>query len=655
MIPPEPPPSRPASAAELSKCELIAGAKRSGWRCQWQLENPKQRGSASRDRYAAYCIAATHKEAIERGALPGDLAYDLKKGYLQIFPDSLRVDDVTEVPTQVTSAPPVTALLNEFARMRLKMLPKKGDLRNLSNLRGIMLLDAASKILAMIINDRLQRLLKEVGLEEQNGFSSGRGVADGSFCIRQALKKRREHGLESWVLFVDLVKAFDSVPRDVLWAVLAKMGVPPHLIYVIKRMNVDLKVTFDLNGEPVEVPCTVGVKQGCPLSPTLFLFVMQACLESLEKAMPADAKLRYRTNTRTEGKRGGKVSGTDWTNLGEFEFSFWASLYADDAATPMASRAALLAGTNAIYAHLRLFGLLMHVGSPGKKSKTEAMYCPARVNAYDDGDTSDLMLDCGGTVSFTQSFVYLGSLLHCDLSDHHDVDARIKKAAQAFGALRDRVFSSRDVPERLKGKVYAGGVLAVLLYGCESWCLTAEAITRLRNWHNKRIREMCRVTMFQTFVHQITSVSLQKRTGVFSLEHYLASRTLLWAGHVARMPKNRSPKRLMLSWVPEPRIAGGQEMTYGRSLERHLKHFGQARTDGSALAFTEWATLAQDRAGWRKLVTERPFDVGKPHVRPPRCDTRVSPADRRRFMAQRAAEVAQRRALFDAAIATPTP
>jgi hypothetical protein len=45
---------------------------------------------------------------------------------------------------------------------------------------------------------------------------------------------------------------------------LAKFGVPPHLIRVIRRMNTDLQVTFGLNGEPVAVPCTGGVKQGCP-------------------------------------------------------------------------------------------------------------------------------------------------------------------------------------------------------------------------------------------------------------------------------------------------------------------------------------------------------------------------------------------------------
>jgi hypothetical protein len=91
---------------------------------------------------------------------------------------------------------------------------------------------------------------------------------------------------------------------------------------------------------------------------------------------------------------------------------------------------------------------------------------------------ADLVLDCGGTVSFTKSFVYLGSLLHCDLSDDHDVDARIKKASKAFGALRNCFFSSSLVPERMKGQVYAGGVLVVLMCGCESWCLTVASLSK---------------------------------------------------------------------------------------------------------------------------------------------------------------------------------
>ena len=42
---------------------------------------------------------------------------------------------------------------------------------------------------------------------------------------------------------------------------------------------------------------------------------------------------------------------------------------------------------------------------------------------------------------------------------------------------------------------------------------------RLSSWHNKRIREMCRVTMRQTYIHRISSKCLQQRTGVFELEH----------------------------------------------------------------------------------------------------------------------------------------
>ena len=87
-------------------------------------------------------------------------------------------------------------------------------------------------------------------------------------------------------------------------------------------------------------------------------------------------------------------------------------------------------------------------------------------------------------------------------------------------------------------------------------------------------------------------------------------------------------------------------MNYGRSLQRHVQrhmnHFNLPTV------FTEWAHLAQDRAGWHRLATEPPFAIGIPFVRQPRGDTKVTPEDKRRAVAQRAAEVAEWQAVFDA-------
>jgi len=73
-----------------------------------------------------------------------------------------------------------------------------------------------------------------------------------------------------------MVKALDSLPLNGLKAVLAKTGVPPYLICVIMRMNLDIKES-----------CTVGAR-----SVWLSSFVMQACLKSLDMAIPADLVLQ---------------------------------------------------------------------------------------------------------------------------------------------------------------------------------------------------------------------------------------------------------------------------------------------------------------------------------------------------------------------------
>ena len=70
-------------------------------------------------------------------------------------------------------------------------------------------------------------------------------------------------------------------------------------------------------------------------------------------------------------------------------------------------------------------------------------------------------------------------------------------------------------------------------------------------------------------------------------------------------------------------------MSYGRSPERYLKYFGLVDDSGKATSFSQWATLAQDRAGWLKHVTKVPFDIEKPQLRPPRCNTRVRPEKKR--------------------------
>ena len=80
----------------------------------------------------------------------------------------------------------------------------------------------------------------------------------------------------------------------------------------------------------------------------------------------------------------------------------------------------------------------------------------------------------------------------------------------------------------------------------------------------------------------------------------------------------------LLSWVHEPRIEGGQKMTYGRSLERHLKYFGLVDDGGKVISFSEWATAAPVR-----------------HQGHARGEAEV-------FLARRAQETKQRRALFNA-------
>jgi hypothetical protein len=97
----------------------------------------------------------------------------------------------------------------------------------------------------------------------------------------RSLLLRRQHGLESHAIFVNLVKAFDTVNHKLLYQILEKYGLPPPLVQVIKKIYSNCKVKIKFSNKYTEIDYTTSVHQGDNMSPVLFLYVIHAFTETL--------------------------------------------------------------------------------------------------------------------------------------------------------------------------------------------------------------------------------------------------------------------------------------------------------------------------------------------------------------------------------------
>ena len=125
-------------------------------------------------------------------------------------------------------------------------IPKKGDITKCDNWQGIALLDVVGKMVARVVQDRLQDLDEEVLPESQCGFQSGRGCSDMIFPVRQVVEKSWELKAKAFLVFIDLRKAHYYVPRKALWVALRKLGVPDQLIDIIRSFHQDMKAQIHL-------------------------------------------------------------------------------------------------------------------------------------------------------------------------------------------------------------------------------------------------------------------------------------------------------------------------------------------------------------------------------------------------------------------------
>ena len=172
--------------------------------------------------------------------------------------------------------------------MIIQPLLKKGDPEIPYNYSGISLLSICSKLYSYILNKRLTCWIDDNNLlsETQAGFRKTYSTTDHLFTLLALIQKQLLCHKKLYVAFIDFRKAFDSVIRTKLWAILRKNGLKEKEMYqaIVTMYNVVKGKLWAGNYLTESFMCPRGLKQGGICSPVLFsLFINELANEIMQR------------------------------------------------------------------------------------------------------------------------------------------------------------------------------------------------------------------------------------------------------------------------------------------------------------------------------------------------------------------------------------
>ena len=94
-----------------------------------------------------------------------------------------------------------------------------------------------------ILQARLQQYVNREIPDVQAGFRKGRGTRDQIANIRWIIEEAREFQKNIYFCFIDYAKAFDGVDHNKLWKILQEMGIPDHLICLLRNLYAGQEAT----------------------------------------------------------------------------------------------------------------------------------------------------------------------------------------------------------------------------------------------------------------------------------------------------------------------------------------------------------------------------------------------------------------------------
>ena len=412
----------------------------------------------------------------------------------------------------------------------------KGDIQECGNYRGIKLISHTMKIWEKIIEKRI-RDETTIG-EEQFGFMPGRGTADAIFALRQMMEKHREKQEGLHMVFIDLEKAYDRVPRQEVWRCMREKGVPEKYVRITQDMYERAEANVKSSvGLTESFPVNVGLHQGSALSPYLFDLVMDVVSQGIRDQSP------------------------------------WCMLFADDI---------VLCSTRREVVEEKLEEWRREIEGRGLKisrKKTEYL----RLKNSENGEVSLQ----GEVLKRVENFKYLGSTVADDgelgAEITHRIQAGWKNWKKVSGVLCDK-----RIGIKLKGKVHKTVVRPAMMYGAETWAIKKTEEKKLDVAEMRMLRWMCGVTRKDKIRNEV----IRGTTKVRKISDKIQESRLRWYGHVMRRDEQYVGRRVMEMDIRGRRRRGRPKRRWMDCVKDDLRSKGL--TGDEVWDRSRWRTLARN-------------------------------------------------------------
>ena len=353
-------------------------------------------------------------------------------------------------------SPTMTLLMNlifyvafplKLAISLLCAIPKKGNLKLLTNYRGIQMQPLITNLYDRIIANRLM-LWAKVNTE-QTAFQKGKSTLDHIFLIRTIICLTKQANVSLFIGFFDLAKAFDKVSRPLLLKSLIRLDIGTSIFYAIKSMYSVTRCVLKSGQKLSDIFTThSGIKQGAPSSVILFIIFMDQFIDDLQKKCIKE------------------------NILGDLHIL----LHVDDTIIVSTRQGPFTEKCNTLIGLFHEKRLALNLKKSGF-----LVINPKHMN-----DRNDIKLK-SGWLTYTENFIYLGSVFSDKGNTHHDINLHATiKSKSVYVKLANFIRNNNYAPIDVKRKVLQSCLQASLLYGCEAW--SSCSLQKIETLYRKAIK-----------------------------------------------------------------------------------------------------------------------------------------------------------------------